>query len=59
MSVQKHGESLYNDFLNYSYPELESLLLSAEDEDTREFYKRLCEFYVVKNQKRVMREKPF
>lgn len=59
MAVSKKDDVLYRDFLNYTYPELESLLLNAEDEDTREFYKRLCEFYVVKNQKRVMREKPF
>ncbi len=59
MAEQKHGESLYNDFLHYDYHELEAFVSKAKDKTEREFYARLCDFYLAKNQPRVMREKPF
>jgi len=59
MSTQKNGESLYNAFLNYDYPELEELVSNAKDKTEREFYARLCDFYLAQRQPKVMREKPF
>ena len=59
MSAQKHGESLYDDFLNCDYQELEELVSKAKDKTEREFYARLCDFYLAQKQPQVMREKPF
>jgi len=59
MFTQKNGESLYNDFLNYDYPELEELVSKAKNKTEREFYARLCDFYLAQKQPQVMREKPF
>jgi hypothetical protein len=56
---QKYSESLYERFLKYDYSELEGFVSKAKDKTEREFYARLCDFYLAKNQPRVMREKPF
>jgi len=58
MSTQ-HNKQLYDEFLSYSYPELEELLYTAKDKDEKDFYAGLCQFYVTRNQKRVIEEKPF
>ena len=52
-------DNLYTHFSNLDYPDLEALMNGAEDTDEREFYMRLCNFYLYTNQPRVMEEKPF
>jgi len=59
MDSIKNGENLYNDFLNLSYQELETLVVNAKDKAEREFYMRLCNFYLFLKQPRVMMEKPY
>ena len=59
MSEQKHGEKLYTIFSDCDYKELEELASKATDQAEREFYARLCNFFLAKNQPRVMKEKPF
>jgi len=59
MAEQKKGERIYSDFLNCDYPELEELVSKAKDKSEREFYARLCNFYLAQRQPQVMREKPF
>ena len=59
MSDQKYGESPYDNFLHYDYPALEEFVRKAKDKSEREFYARLCDFYLAQRQPQVMREKPF
>jgi len=59
MFGQKYGEKLYSDLLSCEYPKLEELVSKAKDKSEREFYARLCDFYLAQRQPQVMREKPF
>ena len=59
MSNQINIESLYKAFLNYDYQELEELVLKANNKSEREFYARLCDFYLSQRQELVMEEFPF
>jgi len=59
MPVNNNKENLYKDFLSFEYSELELLVVEAKDKVEREFYARLCDFYLAQNQPRVMQENPF
>ncbi|MCL2035663.1 MAG: hypothetical protein FWG94_13180 [Oscillospiraceae bacterium] len=59
MSEQKNGERLFKDFSTCDYQELEELASRANDKTEREFYVQLCNFFLAKNQPRIMEEKPF
>jgi hypothetical protein len=53
------SRKLYDAFLDYSFPELEELLYSAKDKDEKDFYAGLCQFFISRNQERVLEKYPF
>lgn len=56
MKVESNNKWLYNEYLKYSYFDLQELFKSAETKEEKDFYITLCNLYLQREQKKVIKE---